>query len=74
MVKILADNNADIEKTNNNIDETADLCVKYEIVAKKPIAIAAIPRREHVPRRRSARASVRESAGCAGVRRITRYV
>ena len=33
-----------VDKTNNNIDETADLCVNYEIVAKKPIAIAAIPR------------------------------
>ena len=33
-----------VENTNNNIDETADLCVKYEIVAKKPIAVAAIPR------------------------------
>ena len=33
-----------VEKTNNNVDETADLCVKYEIVAQAPIAIAAIPR------------------------------
>ncbi len=33
-----------VNNANNKVDETADLCVKYEIVAKKPIAVSAIPR------------------------------
>ncbi len=33
-----------VEKANNSIDETANLCVKYEIVAKAPVAVSAIPR------------------------------
>ena len=33
-----------VKKANNDIDSTADLCVKYEIVPKAPVAKSAIPR------------------------------
>lgn len=35
---------ASVQKANNSVDETAKLCVQYEIVAKAPIAVSAIPR------------------------------
>ena len=35
---------ASVDKANNSIDETANLCVQYEIVAKAPVAVSAIPR------------------------------
>ena len=44
-VKLFLDEySASVEKANNSIDETANLCVQYEIVAKAPVAVSAIPR------------------------------
>ncbi len=42
--KFLEEYAASVKKANESIDETAKLCVQYEIVAKEPIAVSAIPR------------------------------